>query len=402
MIRHWAVGLLVTMVGLGLAARVMGDEGMWLPQELPAWVVDDMHEKGCMLGPNEIWNAEGTGIANAVVHLGATGALVSPDGLILTNHHVAFGSVQRISTPEDNYIERGFLARTRDDEVPALGYTAYVIARSEDVTKQILSATRPGMAPLARYKAIDRKVKQVEKAAEAREKKHGVDVYCEVASFAGARYVLYTFSKIRDVRVVYVPSRAIGEYGGEIDNWEWPRHDGDFSFLRAYVAPDGTPAEFSKANVPYRPRRYIKVAPEGIKDGEFAMIIGFPRTTHRYLTSSALADYASFEFPQDIRISKQMVSILEQASQNDPTAAVRVAGRIKNLNNYIKKNTGVLEGFERYGLRAREAERESLWAQGPAGQGTQGGSYRSILGGFKSLYQEKSSYAMKDVLLERA
>ena len=400
--RPWVVSALAVCIWLGPAGRALGDEGMWLPHELPARVIEDMRDKGCRLGPGDVWNEDGTGIANAIVHLGATGAFVSPDGLILTNHHVAFGSVQRMSTPENNYIEHGFLARARADEVPALGYTAYVIDTCEDVTPRILSAAKSSMTPLDRYKAIDRRIKQVERAAEDRRKKQGMDAYCEVAGFAGARYILYTFLKIRDIRVAYVPSRPIGEYGGDIDNWMWPRHAADFSFLRAYVAPDGRPAEFSKANVPYRPGRYLTVAPGGIKDGEFTLIVGFPRVTHRYLTSYALADYETFEFPQDIRLSKQTVSILEQASREDLAAAVRVAGKMKGLNNYIKKNTGVLEGFKRFGLEARQADQERQWARRLDSNQAAREKYHSLLAAFKSLYEAKARYAMKDLLLENA
>jgi hypothetical protein len=307
-----------------------------------------------------------------------------------------------MSTPENNYIEHGFLAKTRADEVPALGYTAYVIDTCEDVTGRILSATRSSMTPLQRYKAIDRRIKQVEKAAEARQKKRGMDAYCEVSDFAGARYILYTFLKLRDVRVAYVPSRPIGEYGGETDNWMWPRHAADFSFLRAYVAPDGQPAEFSKANVPYRPKRYLRVAPEGIKDGEFALIIGFPRVTHRYLTSYALAEYETLGFLQEVKLSKQMVSILEHASDEDLGAAVRVAGRMKNLNNYIKKNTGVLEGFKRFDLRARRAEQERWWARRVEADPAARDKYHALLAAFKSLYETRALYATKDLLLENA
>jgi hypothetical protein len=255
------------------------------------------------------------------------------------------------------------------------------------------------MTPLQRHKAIDRRIKQVEKAGEARQKKRGTDAFCEVADFAGARYILYTFFKMRDVRVTYVPSRPIGEYGGETDNWMWPRHAGDFSFLRAYVAPDGKPAEFSEANVPYRPKRYLRVAPEGIKDGEFALIIGFPRVTHRYLPSCGLANYETFEFPQDIRLSKQMVDILERASAEDGMAALRVAGKMKGLNNYIKKNTGVLEGFKRFDLVARQAEQERQWARRVDGDPAAREKYHALLAAFKSLYEARDRYAMKDLLV---
>ncbi|MFH1219713.1 MAG: S46 family peptidase [Candidatus Eisenbacteria bacterium] len=386
------VGSIWVTASLACFSQAQGAEGMWLPQELPDRIMQEMHANGLQLGKEEIWNSAGTGVANAVVRVGATGAFVSGDGLILTNHHVAFGSVQRISTRAKNYMEKGFLARTRAEEVPALGYMAYVMQSSQDVTDQILSATAPSMSPLERYYAIEKKTKQLIKEAEARAGEAGQNIECEISSFfGGARYLLYTYLKIRDVRVVYVPSRAIGEYGGEVDNWMWPRHAGDFSFLRAYVAPDGSPADFSEGNVPFRPKRYLKIAPQGLKDGDFAFIIGFPRTTHRYLTSYALVDYQIFELAETVRLNRQMVEILEARANADPAAAILVAGRMKGLNNYIKKDTGVLAGITKFDLVKRQQRMEERLP---------GEKYGIVLNGFRSLYDERTLREMKDLLLE--
>jgi hypothetical protein len=371
-------------------------EGMWLPQELPDAVIQDMRLKGCELSKEQIFNTLGTGIANAVVRLGATGSFVSPEGLILTNHHVAFGAVQRMSTPERNYIRQGFIARSKEEEVPALGYIAYVTQSVEDVTPKVLSAVKPSMSPLERYKAIERRTKEIVKKAEK-----GKDVYCEVRSFfGGSRYLLYTSLKIKDIRVVYVPARSIGEYGGEIDNWMWPRHTCDFSFLRAYVAPDGKTTEYSKDNVPYRPKSYLKIAPEGLREGDFAFIVGFPGRTDRYLTSYALTSLQNFEYPQSIRLQKQMVEILEGQSKADPVAAVRVARRMKGIYNYLKKDRGMLEGFKEFQLVECQKDKESKLLADSQADPEICKKYSKLLDGFKSLYEENSKYEMKDLLLE--
>jgi hypothetical protein len=373
------------------------EEGMWLPHDLPDEVMHRMHDMGLELTRDEIYNTSGTGVANAVVKIGATGSFVSPDGLILTNHHVAFGAVQRISTPEKNYIDDGFLATTRDDEVPAFGYTAQVIKSVEDVTEEVLAAVDPLMSPLERYKSIERRTKEIVRRAES-----GADVYCEVREFfGGSEYLLYTFLRIKDVRVVYVPSRAIGEYGGDIDNWMWPRHTGDFSFLRAYVAPDGRTAEFSDANVPYRPSTYLRVAPEGLEEGDFGMIIGFPGKTRRYLTSYALSDFENFEYPERIRLYRQMVEILEEQSGQDPVAAVRVASVIKAINNRLKNNKGMLEGFRRFGLVARQESEERKMQAALAGDPLLDKDCRTVLRDFRVLYQQRQESAMKDLLLDQ-
>jgi hypothetical protein len=371
-------------------------EGMWLPQELSDEVMNDMRAAGCQLGKGEIYNPLGTGVANAVVRVSATGSFVSPEGLILTNHHVAFGAVQRMSTPEQNYIAQGFLAKSREEEVPALGYNVYVTQSVEDVTERVLSAVKSSMSPLERYNAIERRTKEIVKKAEK-----GKDVYCEVRGFFGeSRYLLYTSFRIKDVRVVYVPARSIGEYGREIDNWMWPRHTCDFSFLRAYVAPDGKTAEYSKDNVPYRPKSYLKIAPEGLREGDFVFIVGFPARTDRYLTSYALSTIESFEYPQRIRLQNQMVQILEEQSNADPVAAVRVANQMKGIYNYLKKNRGILEGFKKFGLVRRQEDRENkLSAEFQTDPETYEKCSR-LLDRFKSLYEKNSEHAMKNLLFD--
>jgi hypothetical protein len=379
-----------------MVSQVRAAEGMWPPQDLPDEVYRDMRAMGLELRKTDVWNEQGTGVANAVVNVGATGSFVSPDGLILTNHHVAYGAVQRLSTAARNYIEEGYLARTRDEEVPAWGYRAYILLRSEDVTTGILSAVDDAMAPLERYNAIERRTKEIIAEAEK-----GGDVYCEVSAFyGGAMYVLDTYIRLRDVRVVYVPARAIGEYGGDIDNWMWPRHTADFSFLRAYVGPDGRPADYSEDNVPYRPKRFLKISDEDMSPGDFGFIVGFPGRTQRYLTSYGLEHYEDFLLPEQIRLYEEMIRILEAESRADPEAAVRVASRMKGINNWLKKNKGLLEGFKRFHLteHQREAEAQVLAAGGiPAAEVAK---RARLLRDFQEIYSTQRPYDEKDLLMD--
>jgi hypothetical protein len=381
---------------LVLLRPALCEEGMWLPHALPDHLMGEMQALGLELGRDEIFNPAGTGIANAVVNIGATGAFVSPDGLILTNHHVAYGAVQRISTSEMNYIEEGFLARSRDEEVPAHGYRAYVLLSSEDVTARVFSYLEPTMSPLERHEAIEKAAKEIVREAEA-----GRDVYCEVNGFyGGSMYQLDTYLQLTDVRVVYVPSRSIGEYGGDIDNWMWPRHTGDFSFLRAYVGPDGKPAEFSEDNVPYSPTSYLKVSKEGLRDGEFAMIIGYPGTTHRYLTSYGLAYKEDFDYPERIRLFQKMLKTLYRESEADPEAAVRVAGRVKGINNRLKNNLGMLEGFRNFKLVERQAEREKALSAALEADPRMMEKYGDLLDGFQSQHEARLRHGRVDLILE--
>ncbi len=371
------------------------EEGMWLPYAIPAEIFAEMQAAGLALGPEEIWSASGTGIANAVVSVGATGSFVSGEGLILTNHHVAYGAVQRISTPGKNYIEDGYLASRREEEVPAHGYITYLLLSSEDVTARVRSSLDTSMSPVERHAAIENATKLIVQEAE-----EGGKVYCEVnAFFGGGKYVLDTYLKITDVRVVYIPARSIGEYGGDIDNWMWPRHTGDFSFLRAYVGPDGQPAGFSEENVPYRPKTYLKVAPEGLSEDDFSMIIGFPRRTNRYLSSPALAYRRDFTYREYIRLYRKMLEVLDAESRDDPEAAVRVAGTVKGINNRLKNNLGMLDGLETFNLVEAEGDKERSFLAGTVGRETKE-QYAAILNGFGDLYREEVMHAMEDLLLD--
>ncbi len=398
---HWlglACFLLIIVTLLSFPDHYcFADEGMWLPQELPDSVIDYMQRMGADLDQQKIFNADGTGIANAVVAVGATGSFVSPWGLILTNHHVAFGAVQRISTPEHNYIEDGFLARSRDEEVQAPGYVVYILQHSEDVTDRVLAGVTSEMNPFERHEAIERAIKEIVTEAEA-----GKNVYCEINAFyGGARYLLDTYLKIPDVRVVYVPSRSIGEYGGDIDNWMWPRHTGDFSFLRAYVSPDGSPAEYSPDNVPYQPRRYLRINPNGLSEGDFAIIIGFPGRTNRYLTSYGLAYYGEFLYPGRIRLLKRAIDILEKISSEDALAKVRIASTVKGLNNRLKNNEGMLEGFRRSNLVADQQETEHSLAQRFARDKSLAERFDHLLNDFATLYSELRHFGHRDLVLEQ-
>ncbi len=389
----WIIAVLMALMG---SSPAIADEGMWLPGFLPDSLLAYMHEMGFRLGPKQIFNSEGTGLANAVVRVGATGSFVSPEGLILTNHHVAFSAIQRISTPEKNYIDKGFLARKRSEEVPAPGYVVYVLKETRDVTERVLSRLKDDMDPLDRYYAIEKATKEIIAEAEAQSGYH-----CEVDAFyGGGKYLLSMYEKLLDVRVVYVPARAIGEYGGEIDNWMWPRHTGDFSFLRAYVGPDGKPREYSEENVPYRPSSYLRISPQGLREGDFAIIIGFPGTTHRFLTSHALRFYESHLYPERVRLLGKLIGILDELSKSSDEMRVRLAATLKGLNNRIKNNMGMIEGFRRFNLVNHQSDLESKIAQDFSRNNELSSRYRQLLSEFESLYEERSKTIRKELLLE--
>jgi len=387
--------LVISFFGF-LFSSSLADEGMWLLDSIDKLPIDSLKARGLKLNPEEIYNPEGGGIADAVVQLGATASFVSPEGLIITNHHVAFGAVQRQSTPEQNYLRDGFYAKKREEEIPAIGYNAYIIKSFKNVTDRVLGAVNEKMSDLERYQAIEKISKKIIQECEK-----GEDVKCKLASmYGGKEYYLFTYFKIRDIRIVYVPPLSIGEYGGEIDNWMWPRHAGDFSFLRAYVAPNGSSAEYSKENIPYNSKVYLKLSSTGVKEGDFVMLIGFPGTTRRHESSFFIHNMINYDYPKDIRTRQELISILEESSAEDSSVALRLSSRIKGLYNYLKKNQGMLDGFKRTGLLKKKIEEERSLKEFLNENLELKVKYGKVLPELDSLYEEYRKYQDKDFLLD--
>ena len=390
--------LFVSVLSIMNALSVLparGDEGMYLLDQIDDSMMGKMKKMGLELSLDEIYNKNGTGIAGAVINTGATASFVSPQGLLLTNHHVAFGAVQRISTPEQNYIENGFLAHSLQEEITAPGYQAYVILSMSDVTGEVLSAVKDGMSDYDRHMALEKRIKEMIRKHEEKG-----DVECDVKNMNyGSKYYLFTYLKIKDMRIVYVPPRSIGEYGGEVDNWMWPRHTGDFSFLRAYVSPEGKPAEYSKDNVPYKPRTYLKISVKGIAEGDFTMIMGFPGRTSRHLPSVAVEDDMKFRYPFQIRTIGDIIRILEEFSGKDEEAAVKLVGNIKGLYNAIKNNEGMLEGLNRSkAFEAAEAREKAVLGHLKIDT-KRGREYGEVFSKISGIYEERRKYRERSSLM---
>jgi hypothetical protein len=380
-----------------LSLSCIAEEGMWLLDSIDQLPIESLKALGLELRAEELYSSKGGGIADAAVRVdGASGAFVSPQGLIVTNHHVAFGAVQKQSTPEHNYLRDGFYAETKEEELPAIGYDLSVLKSIDDVTRRVLGAVKDGMSDLERFRAIEKVSKKIIREAE-----EGKDVKCRLASmYGGSQYYLYTYFKIRDVRLVFVPPNSIGDFGGEIDNWMWPRHAGDFAFLRAYVAPNGESADYSEDNAPYKSQTYLKLSSSGVREGDFVMLIGFPGRTRRYESSFFIDNMVNHDYSRDIRTRMEVISILEEASAEDSSVAIRLSSSIKGLNNYLKKNKGMLEGFERAGILPEKKVEEELLGRFLNNSPELEKKYGRVLPELDSLFKERRRFGEKEFVMD--
>jgi hypothetical protein len=381
-----AVLILLPVLVIALAPS-RPDEGMWPVSEIRKL---DLRAKGLEIAPEEIFSPDRIGLVYGIVQLGATGSFVSPEGLILTNHHVAFGAAQAASTTENDYVRNGFLARTRGEEIEAKGMTARITESFRDVSAEVLAAVKPSMDAAARTKAAERKVKEIVAAAEKANPGKRADVS---EMFAGKTYVLFLYTNLKDIRLVYVPPRSIGEFGGEEDNWMWPRHTGDFSFLRAYVGPDGGPADFNKANIPYSPKRFLKVAPQGLRENDFVFLLGYPGRTYRHTTSPFLAYEEEVRMPYVADWYAWQIALMEKMGEGDRAIALKQAARIKGLANTMKNYRGKLQGMKRVGIVEHKKEEERLLESFIAADPARKARYSGLLAKFAAVYDEMRAHA---------
>lgn len=330
------------------------EEGMYPVSELGGLRLAD---EGLSLAADEIFNAEQTCLVDGICKVnGCTGSFVSPRGLIITNHHCAYRAIQSSSTAENDYLRDGFLANGLADEIPAEGYTVRITEAFQDVSDRVLSAITPEMSYTERTKAIEQRQKELEKAAEEEHAGQRAEV---AEMFAGKTYVLFLYTYIKDVRLAFAPPASVGNFGGEVDNWEWPRHTGDFSFLRAYVAPDGSTAEYANENVPYRPKRFIQVQPNGVDEGDYVMLIGYPGRTARHKTASFLEYEQNVRLPYVVDLYQWQIEQMQQAGQNDRSIALKHSSRMKGLANVEKRSRGQLKGLVRKQIVATRAAGEA-------------------------------------------
>ncbi len=376
-------------------SAVHAGEGKWTPMQVLELDAAALREQGLELPVSRLWDAKrGTGLLSAAVSLGGcSAAFVSQTGLIATNHHCLFSVLQEHSRPGRDLTTDGFLARERREELPTKTTRVTVPRRFTDVTAQVEASVPSGADDAKRFRAIEDKKNSL--VAECEKRPHS---RCRVAVMdGGVQYVLVETMELQDIRLVYAPPRAVGEYGGEVDNWMWPRHTGDFSMARAYVGPDGNPAAYAESNVPYKPEFYFPISTKGVKPSDFVMVLGYPGLTVRSLTAAEMEDRRDEYFARRVQLYGEWIERIDQTTKNDQAGTIAMASSLKTLLNRYKNSQGQLAGLTRGQIIEKQRAREEVVAAW-AGQRAEWKQAAGALAELNRLAAEKRKTAARDFI----
>lgn len=354
--RFAAVITVMVTAFANIAPSCIADEGMFPMSELKQL---NLAGRGIQLTADQLFNPNEISLVDGICRVnGCTGSFISNEGLIITNHHCAYDAIQQASRADRDLLGNGFQAKTRGEEIPAPGYVVRITEDYKDVSKEVLEVVGPGMDFLARTKAIQKRSRELERQAEVEHP----GLRAEVAEmFTGKTYVMFLYTFLRDVRLVFAPPAAVGNFGGEDDNWEWPRHTGDFSLMRAYTAPDGSSAAYSDKNVPYKPKRVVKVNPRGANEGDTVFLLGYPGRTARHKTASFLKYEQKVRLPITVDLYAWQIDQMTKAGANDRAVELKMTAKIKSLANVEKRSRGQLLGLRRTDIiSSREAQEQQL------------------------------------------
>lgn len=376
---------LLLLVLLTALVPVKADEGMWLPLLISSRI-DDMQAKGFRLTAEDIYSVNKASLKDAVVRFGGgcTGEVVSPDGLLFTNHHCGYGQIQEHSTVEHDYLKDGFWAMNKEEELPNSGLTVSFLQSMEDVTDRVLKGYVPTMTNGQRDSVIQVNSKVITDAINNQAK--GIRSSVE-GLYNGNQYFLFVYKIYSDVRLVGAPPSSIGKFGGDTDNWMWPRHTGDFSIFRIYADKNNEPAEYSKDNVPYKPKRYFTISRKGVKEGDFTMVYGTPGTTKEYVTSDEVRYTGEVSDPEKIALRTMRLDIQKKYMSQDQAVRIQYSSKNASVSNAWKKWQGESKGLARRKTVESKMdfeERFRKWAEN--------NQYKGLLEQISSLYERRNPY----------
>ena len=374
---------IVTLILMGISAKA--DEGMWLPS-LISQRIADMQEKGFRLSADDIYSINQASLKDAVVLFGrgCTGELISPEGLLLTNHHCGYGQIQKHSSVEHDYLKDGFWAMSREEELPNPGLSVSFLERMEDVTDTILKGYEEGMDEEQRVEIVKKNSEAL--IAEVTKEGKGLRATVE-ALYYGNQYFLFLYRQYEDVRLVGAPPSSIGKFGGDTDNWMWPRHTGDFSMFRIYADKDNNPAPYSEDNVPYKPKKYFRISTKGVQEGDFTFIYGFPGRTQEYIHSEGVRYIEEIGDPHKIHLRTLRLDIMNRYQAESQKVRIQYSSKNANVSNAWKKWQGEVKGIKKMNTVQTKRDFEKAfdrWAHG--------GEFDGVISRIEEIYKELEPY----------
>ncbi|MCF8373997.1 MAG: S46 family peptidase [Bacteroidales bacterium] len=380
-----AIAFLISFV-----SQLKADEGMWIPLLLEKYNYADMQAKGMKLSAEDIFSINQTSLKDAIVIFGrgCTAELISNEGLILTNHHCGFGQIQRHSSLDHDYLTNGFWAMSRNEELVNKGLSVTFLVRMEDVTQAALDGVNDDMSQKERQEKTKENIdKIVEIATKGTHYEANVKPF-----FNGNEYYLFVNEVYKDVRLVGAPPSSIGKFGGDTDNWMWPRHTGDFSLFRIYADKDNQPAEYSPDNVPYKPKKFFPISLKGVKKDDFTMVYGYPGTTQEYLTSYAVKNITEVSNPNKIAIRETILDVMNADMEADPQVRIQYASKSAGVANAWKKWIGENRGLNRLDAITKKEELEKEFYDWVGLKSSRRKKYSNILNNYREIYQHKAPY----------
>ena len=348
-----------------LVFKSFADEGMWLPFLLGEQVYNEMVKKGLKLTKEQLYSLNKASLKDAIVIFGGgcTGTIVSAEGLLFTNHHCGYDVIASASSVDHNYLRDGFYARSKSEELPAEGLSVQALLRIDDVTKEVMDS-------LGGLSGVDRMQRQSSVITSINKRMSDADQFIEArvsSFFKGNQFLVFTYQRYKDVRLVGAPPESVGKFGGGTDNWEWPRHTGDYSIFRVYVSKDGKPAEYSADNIPLKPKWFLPLSLKGVKDGDYVMVYGYPGSTNRYETSYGIKQKIDIDNPSLVRLRDLRLKFMMQEMKKDPSIKLQLASSYAMIANYWKfydGETKQLIKYDVYVAKKKEEEAFAAWAKG--------------------------------------
>jgi hypothetical protein len=383
---------LCVVFAIVVVPSLMADEGMWIPLLIEKNNIRLMKEKGFKLSAEDIYSVNKACMKDAVVLFGygCTGEVISGEGLLITNHHCGYGQIQKHSSLEHDYLTDGFWAMSREEELSNPGLSVTFLKRMEDVSEKVLTGVTEGMNAGDRDKVISANIIEIENQAV-----EGTGYSANVESFyMGNQYFLFVNEVFRDVRLVGAPPSAIGKFGGETDNWIWPRHTCDFSLFRIYAGKNNKPADYSKDNVPYKPLYFFPISLKGVNEGDFTMVFGYPGSTNEYVPSYYIDMVKNYINPKLIAIRSRKIEIMEDAMASDRLIRIQYSEKKSNIANSWKKWIGEIQGLDKMNTIGKKQDFEARFAKWTGEEETRSVKYGQILNRYKDLYTSFKEYSL--------